>query len=225
MTKNKVQIIVLSGLLIISFGFFAVAQDNSSSGYNIFLDSDQDGLSDEEERSYGTDPHNKDTDNDGYSDGAEIKSGYDPLKPAPNDKIFTEIPSQEIEIPDPAQEENLTKKLAYQIAELASGEEKEVTLQDIQSMVDETLNTQEEEVIIPEIKEEDIKIKEQDYDDLDEDEREEKMKEDFLEYTASMYYILVSSSPEPITSDSDINNFLDSTLDIMSAALTNRNSS
>ncbi len=57
---------------------------------NIFEDKDQDGLSDQEERAYGTDPNNPDTDGDGYSDGTEVKSGYDPLKPAPGDKIKTE---------------------------------------------------------------------------------------------------------------------------------------
>lgn len=43
------------------------------------LDSDQDGLSDEEEIFYGTDKNNPDTDGDGYLDGAEVKGGYNPL--------------------------------------------------------------------------------------------------------------------------------------------------
>ncbi|HAZ28585.1 MAG TPA: hypothetical protein DCY48_02290 [Candidatus Magasanikbacteria bacterium] len=41
-------------------------------------DSDQDGLLDEEERVWYTDPENSDTDNDGYSDGLEIEQGYSP---------------------------------------------------------------------------------------------------------------------------------------------------
>lgn len=227
MPKNKIQIIVLSGLVIISFAFFAIAQENTSSSHNIFLDSDQDGLSDEEERSYGTDPYKKDTDGDGYSDGAEIKSGYDPLKPAPNDKIFKEPEVQAIEIPDLSQEKNLTKKLAYQIAELTNqtGENGEIDLQDVQDIVNETLNTQEEEISLPEINKDEIKIKEQDYDDLDEDERKEKMKEDFLEYTASMYYILVSNSPDPVTSSSDLNNVLNSTFSTINNAILTRDSS
>lgn len=45
------------------------------------LDSDNDGLSDAEERVLGTDPENVDTDNDGYSDYQELLSGYDPLVP------------------------------------------------------------------------------------------------------------------------------------------------
>ncbi|MEK7172599.1 MAG: hypothetical protein AAB740_01315 [Patescibacteria group bacterium] len=42
-------------------------------------DSDNDGLSDREEvKVYGTNPFNVDTDGDGYSDGAEVKNGYNP---------------------------------------------------------------------------------------------------------------------------------------------------
>ncbi|MEA1936627.1 MAG: hypothetical protein U9N04_00765, partial [Patescibacteria group bacterium] len=44
-------------------------------------DSDQDGLSDEMEAFYGTDPNNPDTDGDGFSDGNEVTRGYDPLLP------------------------------------------------------------------------------------------------------------------------------------------------
>lgn len=43
------------------------------------LDSDGDGLSDEEEIFYGTDKNNPDTDGDGYSDGAEVEGSYNPL--------------------------------------------------------------------------------------------------------------------------------------------------
>lgn len=41
-------------------------------------DSDNDGLTDEDEKIYGTDPKNPDTDSDGYSDGDEVKNGYNP---------------------------------------------------------------------------------------------------------------------------------------------------
>ncbi|MBI2439911.1 MAG: OmpA family protein [Lentisphaerae bacterium] len=46
------------------------------------LDSDADGLSDEEERALGTDPNNPDTDGDGLTDGEEVKIyKTDPLNP------------------------------------------------------------------------------------------------------------------------------------------------
>jgi len=52
-------------------------------------DSDQDGLFDYEEvRIYQTDPLNSDTDGDGYSDGIEINSGYNPKDSAPGAKLL-----------------------------------------------------------------------------------------------------------------------------------------
>jgi|GEM_PF-3036703 len=44
-------------------------------------DSDQDGLSDEQEAALGTDSTDADSDNDGVSDGQEIANGTDPLNP------------------------------------------------------------------------------------------------------------------------------------------------
>ena len=45
-------------------------------------DTDNDGLFDREEvRVYGTDPLNPDTDGDGYLDGDEVKAGFNPLGP------------------------------------------------------------------------------------------------------------------------------------------------
>jgi YD repeat-containing protein len=46
------------------------------------IDSDGDGLTDEEERRLGTDPFNPDTDGDGYPDGLEVALGSDPLDPS-----------------------------------------------------------------------------------------------------------------------------------------------
>jgi hypothetical protein len=42
------------------------------------LDSDDDGLSDDEEEALGTNPNKADSDDDGYSDLAEIQNAYDP---------------------------------------------------------------------------------------------------------------------------------------------------
>ncbi len=44
-------------------------------------DSDLDGLSDNEEKNIGTDPHNSDTDSDGMPDGWEYVNNLDPLDP------------------------------------------------------------------------------------------------------------------------------------------------
>lgn len=46
------------------------------------VDSDDDGLSDREEvRTYDTDPNNPDTDGDSFEDGSEVENGYDPNGP------------------------------------------------------------------------------------------------------------------------------------------------
>lgn len=52
-------------------------------------DSDQDGLFDYEEvKIYQTDPLNPDTDGDGYSDGTEVNSGYNPKDSASGAKLL-----------------------------------------------------------------------------------------------------------------------------------------
>lgn len=51
----------------------------STSTQALNTDSDQDGLTDEQELKLGTDPHNPDTDGDGYPDGEEVQKGYNPL--------------------------------------------------------------------------------------------------------------------------------------------------
>lgn len=91
--KNKIKIIALLAVSFVVSGatFFAMAENKN--GNSLFLDSDQDGLTDQEEKMIGTDPFNPDTDGDGYSDGAEVRSGYDPLKAAPGDKIVPEASS------------------------------------------------------------------------------------------------------------------------------------
>lgn len=56
-------------------------------------DTDQDGLPDNLEVIYQTDPRNKDTDGDDYLDGSEVANGYDPTIKSPKDKIAIPAPS------------------------------------------------------------------------------------------------------------------------------------
>ncbi len=53
--------------------------DKTADEEQLEMDSDNDGLTDEEEAQYGTDPDNPDTDGDGYLDGEEVRNGYDPI--------------------------------------------------------------------------------------------------------------------------------------------------
>lgn len=88
------------------------------------IDSDLDGVSDEEEKRVGTDANSADTDKDGYPDGDEIKKGYNPLKSASDSsgKIVFESPKEKgvirtelmsiasVEMKNDNQEEKETKK-------------------------------------------------------------------------------------------------------------------
>ncbi len=47
-----------------------------------FADTDDDGLYDETEALYGTDPASADTDRDGFSDATEVANGFEPRNPA-----------------------------------------------------------------------------------------------------------------------------------------------
>ena len=60
--------------------FFAFNRNALARGGQQFVDSDGDGLSDEEEKAIGTDPLNPDTDGDGLGDGLERAAGLDPFK-------------------------------------------------------------------------------------------------------------------------------------------------
>lgn len=216
---------ILIALIFLSLGFFVVAQEKSANDNNIFLDSDQDGLTNEEEKSYGTDPKNPDTDDDGYSDGAEVSAGYNPLKKAPGDKLTPEensstakttLSKQDLENLNVA-DENLTQKISQKISALAVNgelENGEVTMDDIEEMINPTIDTDDE---MPEISEDDILIKKQNYDKLSSEKRQEKMKKDATDYSVAVLYILASNSPEPLTSSNDIS----STINKLIKRLTN----
>lgn len=209
--KSFLPIFLFSGLLVFSLSFFAVAQELKTSEKNIFLDSDQDGLSDEEERLYGTDPFNPDTDGDGYSDGVEVRSGYDPLKPAPGDKI---IESEDSTTPQavlsPADEENLTNEISIEIANLISqkeGENQDIALDDLDALIQQVAGEELDFDSLPEIDESEIKIKKQKYSGLSAEEKAEKEKKDSQEYLVSIAYILIANSPQNISKKEDLDSF------------------
>lgn len=218
--KISLSLLILASLVFSSFALFAVAQNNSATENNIFLDSDQDGLTDEEEKSYGTDPRNKDTDNDGYSDGAEVKSGYDPKKTAPGDKLIDtknqnepEENDQKTVLGETTQEdnENLTQKIAQKLSELTTEtnpDDQSLSLEQVQDIIDDSLESKTDDIQIPEIKKEDLKIKKQHYGNLGDEKAKEKKKGDFLNYTTAVFYILSSNSPKPLTSSANFTSIL-----------------
>jgi hypothetical protein len=224
--KNiQLSFIVLASLIVLSFAFYVSAENNSATSNNIFADSDQDGLSDQEEKIYGTDPHNKDTDNDGYTDGVEVSSGYDPLKPAPGDKIIPANSAGQTNAPD-ANQENLTKKLAYQITQMTQdpSQSSNIDTGTVQSLVDQIIPedsggaTGQTETEAPVFTKDDFKIKSQNYAKLGDKKAQEQRKEDFIEYVSAIFYIFSSNSTQPITSGTDINSVMNSMVQKMISA-------
>ena len=77
---------ILSGLILTiglpGCGAAEMTFGSDGEGPGSFVDSDEDGLSDDDEIALGTDPQIADSDGDGYSDGAEDNSFTDPLDPS-----------------------------------------------------------------------------------------------------------------------------------------------
>ncbi|HAI73952.1 MAG TPA: hypothetical protein DCS28_03810 [Candidatus Moranbacteria bacterium] len=230
--KNiNLSFFILASLIVLSFAFFVGAENNSYGVGNIFLDSDQDGLSDEEEKMYGTNPAKADTDGDSYSDGAEVRSGYDPTKPAPGDRLNATAGDANTEktgaVLGDSEEKNLTSEVAQKISELVAsseGTDKQISMEEVQTLVDESINNNTvSENALPEIAKEDLNIKKQNYGKLSEAKAKEKRKEDFLNYITAVLYIFSSNSPQPITSLSDAPNMLSDITKTITNALTSRN--
>ncbi|MFA5776922.1 MAG: hypothetical protein WC906_00530 [Parcubacteria group bacterium] len=223
--KIKITLLIFTGLIVFSFAVFALAQENSSTDKNIFLDSDQDGLTNEEEKSYGTDPHKADTDGDGYSDGVEIRSGYNPLKPGPNDKIITEkIGSGQVAgVVTPANdsitnEENLTEELGIKATALlnqSAENNTNIKIEDLDSIVQQTTEKKLTFNDLPEIDKSTIKIKEQNYSKLSEADRTAKEKDDALQYLTAIGYIVTTNSPQSLQTQDDIQKIFNDILNSM----------
>ncbi|RJO59828.1 hypothetical protein C4546_00110 [Candidatus Parcubacteria bacterium] len=65
---------------------------NINENINGNVDLDNDGLTNDEELIYKTDPLNADTDHDGFRDGDEVAAGYDPTKiPAEDPKVISQL--------------------------------------------------------------------------------------------------------------------------------------
>jgi hypothetical protein len=223
--KIQLSLIVLSVLTLGSFAFYVAAQEKATTNKNIFFDSDQDGLSDTEEKAYGTDPRNADTDGDSYSDGAEVKAGYDPLKHAPNDKL---IPGTNASAPSGAADpnaRNLTTEMAQKISSILSSTDssnQDVSLDQIKGIVSESIDVKVSDQDLPEVSKDDIKIKAQSFKGMSDKQIAARKKEDLSDYLVALSYIISSNSDTPLTSTSSINGFLNSLTQEVSSSITTR---
>ncbi|HHH12498.1 MAG TPA: hypothetical protein ENJ77_01325 [Candidatus Moranbacteria bacterium] len=204
MSIKKETIYPVLLLTVLTWGGLALtgwAGENRESDLTLAADYDQDGLSNDEERLYGTDPYTYDTDGDSYGDGIEVRSGYDPLVPAEEgDRIL------ERKIVDESGQlrTNLTDKFATEVAGVAAealSGDGEINLtqvgEDLADMTQAELDFSD----LPEVDLKEIQIKKQDYEDLDEKERREKIKQDAAEYVAAVGYIVSTYSPKGDISD------------------------
>lgn len=204
--QMRTSLLLFFGLLILSVTFF-VSADDTMTDKNIFQDSDQDGLSNDEEALYKTDPLDKDSDDDGYTDGVEVESGYDPLKPAPGDKLINTTDGNATVTGIVTTDDNLTAQVSQQIVTMvqdsADGEGDEVTLETITESVQSVLDQSDQEIILPEVNVDEIKVKKVSKK-LKETQRKEKEKEDAVEYLTVMAYILANNAPSSVKSKGNI---------------------
>ena len=219
-------------LLALSLGFYVSADDQRDvKGYSLFRDADQDGLSDEEEKVFDTDPFSKDTDGDSYSDGIEVESGYDPLKPAPGDKLvspedglgkggYDDDTSVDIGA-------NVTERASREVADILSGvsdENPSVKMQDINASVEQLLQQSAVDVKFPEVDVESIHIKKIKCKDSEGEEKcLKKQREATIEYLTILSYLVANNSPIVLKENGDLDLMASSMMsDIMGAFSTGK---
>lgn len=80
MYRVVVSSFIVGMLFVYGISFANAVEIASTTTVSVpILDSDHDGLSDQQELELGTDMHNVDTDGDGYPDGTEVRFGFNPL--------------------------------------------------------------------------------------------------------------------------------------------------
>ncbi len=207
--KKEWRVLVVA--LVLVWFHFGLADEGKP---DYFQDQDQDGLTNAEELSMGTDPNNSDTDGDGYTDGVEVESGYDPLKPAPGDRLIPEAPvaeeAQVAQVKGEATEkvnltdefiEKLKEEKADELALLNSDDGKEIDRDDI-SLTTKDVKTLAERVMDEASLEDDfVLLPEEDFTILDEvkdrkeDKKKEKERKQIEQYLASTGFLLAAGMP------------------------------
>ena len=209
--RDKFALSLFLGLFFV-VSFLVVDAESSSSAKNIFVDSDQDNLSLDEEKLYGTNPDKADTDGDGYSDGVEVESGYNPLLPAPGDRIVAGDEEKKKAISEnTVSGPNLTNEVSEKISGVLStidADNKEITFDQINTAVEEALSNQSSEITLPEVDVKSIKIKKAPSSSLKEKERKSQERKDILEYLTTLSYLVAENSPAQFTNEDELGGVL-----------------
>lgn len=211
---TRVSLFLFFTLLFLSVAFYVMADDAVSTNKNIFQDSDQDGLSNDEEALYRTDPLNKDTDGDGYMDGVEVESGYDPTKAAPGDKLVPDAADRK-DAGTPIQSEGTTltdqvsQKVVSMVQDTTTGDMKDVSIDDINASVQSIMSQSDQEIILPEVDVNTIKIKKVSSK-LKGNAKIAQEKDDAVQYLTVMAYILANNFPKKFHSQNDLVSLLTS---------------
>jgi hypothetical protein len=220
----RATLFVFFSLLVFGTAFFVFADDDTN-GKNIFQDSDQDGLSNDEEKLYGTDASNRDSDGDGYSDGVEIESGYDPLKMAPGDKIMQEKEAPITSVSD-SMKKNLTEQVSQELAtaiKTSSEDGSPLSAEDMNASMQKIIESSSQEIVLPDVDIKEIKIKKAPSKSLSDKKRKEQEREDILEYLTVMSYLMANNSPKDFRTENEMSSILTSvsTESFMSLSLGN----
>ena len=209
--------IFLAGFNYLTYVKADNAKNSTLKSCDVSIDSDCDGLTNAEEKLYGTDPNNPDTDGDGYSDGVEVQSGYDPLKPAPGDKIASSTPVKQPQISSTTTDKaSLTTDFVQELknytdskgantisssdlqslmsASITKKTGDEMTWDSLSALVDKTL----------------IKTTKQDYSELNATEKKARVLQDDTTYITKIAYLIESNLPVQIATTADFKTFGDS---------------
>lgn len=203
-TKNNLRwsIFVFSFLCLFSSALYVAADEASTTDAVVFDDADSDGLSNEEEKIYGTDPDVADTDGDSYSDGVEIEGGFDPLKPAPGDRVTpdeTDVEKTTDATATGSSTLNLTEKASEELAAMVSEKEEgaEITSEDLNTVMANVMAAGQEDIVLPEVDTKGMKIKKLSTK-LSDEERDEQNRQDVVQYLTLVSYIMISNAPVQI---------------------------
>ena len=117
---------------------------------------------------------------------------------------------------------NLTKEVAQKISAITANTDAnpEVSIDEIKNIVDESLSSQEDAFILPEMSGIKLNIKKQDYSKYSAAVAKEKEKEDSVEYATKLFYIFNSNSIKPVTSLNEMPSFFESLPSIIIPAIT-----